>query len=188
MVHTKNLKFSYDNAAFMNFPDISLKEEENLVVVGDSGKGKTTLLQLLSLLITPFSGDIYLNNIDMAKLSNKKKDDFRRKNIGLVFQKSIFLQSLTLIENIQAKLLFSKTKIEFSKIEEILTDLGIVELMNKKMFELSEGQKQRASIALAVINQPSVILADEPTSSLDDNNSRRVINLLKATAKKVVLI
>jgi len=184
MIKTKKLEFSYHSKTYMKFPDISLEKEEHLVIIGDSGKGKTTLLQLLSLLLTPLSGDIFINNTAIHSLSEREKDSFRRQHIGLVFQKSNFLQSLTLLENIQAKLLFSKSKVASSTIKNILEDLGIAEFMHQRMFALSEGQKQRASIALAVINNPSVILADEPTSSLDDTNSRKVINLLKATAKK----
>ncbi|SHI32125.1 putative ABC transport system ATP-binding protein [Mesonia phycicola] len=184
MIQTKNLEFSYHSKNGMKFPDISLDQEEDLVIIGDSGKGKTTLLKLLSLLLKPLSGEIFINNTAIHTFSEREKDNFRRKHIGLVFQKSNFIQSLSLIENIQAKILFSKSKVESSAIKTILEDLGIADLMHQRMFALSEGQKQRASIALAVINNPSIILADEPTSSLDDTNSRKVINLLKATAKR----
>lgn len=183
MIHTTNLTFQYDKAGeVFNFPDMHINNNESVVILGESGIGKTTLLQILALLLTPKKGSIIIDDIELLSFSEKQKDKYRKDNIGIVFQKPLFFKSLTLLENIQAKLLFSKTPYNVLEIDKILTDLNILPYKHKKVTALSEGQKQRAGIALAIINKPSIILADEPTSNLDDVNSKRVISLLKGAA------
>lgn len=183
MLLTKNLKFEYPNGPNFEFPDIELDNNDDLLIVGESGIGKTTLLHLLGMLIRPSSGEVFLNSINLEMLSEKEKDNFRGKNIGIIFQKPRFIKSLSLIENIQAKLYFSRNEFILKDIDRVLENLDIVHLKNEKVFTLSEGQKQRLSIAIAIISEPELILADEPTSSLDDTNCEKVINLLKDTAR-----
>ncbi len=184
MIKATNLKFKYPGGNSFHFPNFELINNENLLIKGESGIGKTTLLQLLALLLNPSSGSLIIDHTDVTQLSERKKDQFRRSHIGIIFQKPIFIQSLSLIENLQVKLYLSKTKLQPFEVNEILEDLNIIDLKHKKTNQLSEGQKQRASIALALINRPSIILADEPTASLDDKNKERVIHLLKKMAKK----
>ena len=182
MIKTESLKFSYDGKKYFDFPDINLDSGENLLIIGNSGIGKTTLLHLLAGILKPESGSINISGTDISKFSDTELDKFRGDNIGIVFQKPHFISSLTINENLKlAKYLSpSKTSGDANK---ILESLNIKDKYQQKPNQLSEGEKQRASIALALINSPSLILADEPTSSLDDFNCDNVIKLLKTQAK-----
>lgn len=184
MIATKQLTFTYNNGPSFNFPDISLEDSESLLILGESGIGKTTLLHLLGLLLEPKHGEIIIENQNINSLSKRQKDLFRGQHIGVVFQKARFVKSLSVIDNIKAKLFFSKSKVSVIDIDAILEQLQIQHLKHKKVSHLSEGQKQRLSIAIAIINNPKIILADEPTANLDDTNCQGVINLLKETAAK----
>ena len=182
MIKTESLKFSYDGKKYFNFPDINLDSGENLLIIGNSGIGKTTFLHLLAGILKPESGLINVSGIDISKFSDTELDKFRGDNIGIVFQKPHFISSLTINENLKLAqyLSSSKTSVDAKK---ILESLNIKDKYQQKPNQLSEGEKQRASIALALINSPSLILADEPTSSLDDFNCDNVIKLLKTQAK-----
>ena len=182
MIKTESLKFSYDGNKYFDFPDINLDSGENLLIIGNSGIGKTTLLHLLAGILKPDSGSINISGTDISKFSDTELDKFRGDNIGIVFQKPHFISSLTINENLKLAqyLSSSKTSVDAKK---ILESLNINDKYQQKPNQLSEGEKQRASIALALINSPSLILADEPTSSLDDFNCDNVIKLLKTQAK-----
>lgn len=185
MISTENVTFQYpEKGQTFSFPDMNLKQGENLLILGKSGVGKTTLLHLLAGLLQPTSGNITINKKEINTLSPRKLDTFRGQNIGLVFQKNYAIQSLTVIENLQARLLFSKVSRTNNELIDLLTELQLIELKNRKIQQLSEGQLQRLGIALSVIHQPKIILADEPTSSLDDENCTIVIELLKKQAQK----
>jgi len=182
MLETKNLRFKYDNNLELNFPDIKTSKE-NLLILGASGVGKTTFLHLLSGLLKPINGEIDLLGTKISKLKMSEMDQFRGKNIGIVFQKPHFINSLTVKENLQLAQYISK-KNDKNRIQSLLESLGIEDKANKKTQNLSQGEKQRVSIALAIVNSPKLILADEPTSSLDDLNCDKVINILKNQASK----
>ncbi len=185
MIKTENLTFHYKQGEqTFSFPDIDVKEQEDLLIVGKSGIGKTTLLHLLAGLLKPISGNVLIDGTAINDLAASKLDTFRGQNIGLVFQKKHAIQSLSVYENLQARLFFSKKPINTTTIDQLLTELGLIELKNRKIKALSEGQLQRLGIALSVIHNPKVILADEPTSSLDDENCKMVIELLKKQARK----
>ena len=182
MIKTESLKFSYDGKKYFNFPDINLDSGENLLIIGNSGIGKTTLLHLLAGILKPGSGSISISGLDISKFSDTELDKFRGDNIGIVFQKPHFISSLTINENLKLAQYLSPSKIS-GDAKKILESLNIKDKYQQKPNQLSEGEKQRASIALALINYPSLILADEPTSSLDDFNCNNVIKLLKKQAK-----
>ena len=185
MIQTHNLTFKYKNKEqIFSFPQVNLKVQENLLILGQSGIGKTTFLHLLAGLIEPKTGHITINNIDINTLSSSKLDKFRGENIGLVFQKKHAIQSLSVSENLQARLFFCDKKQRQATINSLLEELNLSDIKNSKVNEISEGQLQRLGIALSVVHNPQVILADEPTSSLDDDNCKVVINLLKNQAKK----
>ena len=185
MIQSNNLTFKYKNKAHIfSFPGIDIKGTESLLVLGKSGIGKTTLLHLLAGLLQPLTGDIVINSVSMNALSNHKLDKFRGDNIGIVFQKKYAIQSLSVIENLQARLFFCQKNNQKRTIDALLEELNLNDCKNSKVNEISEGQLQRLSIALSIVHNPQVILADEPTSSLDDENCKIVINLLKAQAKK----
>tara|TARA_B100000900_G_scaffold32978_1_gene24899 strand:+ start:754 stop:1374 length:621 start_codon:yes stop_codon:yes gene_type:complete len=182
MIETKSLEFSYDNSFVFKFPNIKLKSNENLLVLGNSGIGKSTLLHNLAGILRPKSGSIKIFDQDISKLSELELDNFRGQNIGIIFQRSHFVNSLTVGENLElAQFLGRNNK---GNIQETLDSLKILDKVNKKPKELSQGERQRASIALAIINSPKLILADEPTSSLDDTNCSNVIKILKEQALK----
>ena len=182
MIKTESLKFSYDGKKYFNFPDINLDSGENLLIIGNSGIGKTTFLHLLAGILKPESGLINVSGIDISKFSDTELDKFRGDNIGIVFQKPHFISSLTINENLKLAKYLSPSKTS-GDAKKILESLNIKDKYQQKPNQLSEGEKQRASIALALINSPSLILADEPTSSLDDFNCDNVIKLLKTQAK-----
>jgi putative ABC transport system ATP-binding protein len=181
MIKTKGVEFNYDNQVFFKFQDINLKSSENLLIIGSSGIGKTTLLHLLAGLLESSSGSIKLFEKELSELSSHQLDRFRKNNIGIVFQRPHFVNSLTVKENLELAQYIANKK-DSNRIENILKNLNILNKSDKKTNQLSQGEKQRASIALAIVNSPKLILADEPTSSLDDINCNNVIELLKKQA------
>ena len=182
MIETKSLKFSYDGKFVFEFPNIKLKNGENLLILGNSGIGKSTLLHNLAGILTPQSGSIKIFGNDISKFSEIEIDKFRGENIGIIFQRPHFVNSLTVKENLQLAQFLGKN-LE-GDIIETLRSLKILDKIDKKPKDLSQGEKQRVSIAIAIINSPKLILADEPTSSLDDSNCNNVINILKEQASK----
>ena len=184
MVQTTGLEYAYNPHTTFRFPDIGLPDFEDLIILGESGIGKTTLLHLLAGLLTPRSGKILINNEDITRLNPRALDHFRGNNVGFVFQKAYFVKSLSLIENLLLLQYLAGIKSDRKKIDRVLDNLGIKDKGHKKTYHLSQGEQQRASIALAIINDPKVILADEPTSSLDDKNCHNVATLLKSQAEK----
>lgn len=185
MVQTNNLTFQYKkNKHLFSFPNISLEKQDNLLILGKSGIGKTTLLHLLAGLLKPASGDVIIDKMNLSSLHDNSLDKFRGQNIGLVFQKNYAIQSLNLIDNLQARLFLSKKPINKTLIDTLLVQLGLDSHKKSKINELSVGQLQRLNIALSVIHNPKVILADEPTSSLDDENCKIVIELLIKQAEQ----
>ncbi len=183
LLSAKNLSFTHTGQKAIHFESIELSEGESLLVLGKSGSGKTTLLNLLSGLSKPDTGEVRINDQVISNLSGQKLDLFRGQNIGIVFQKPHLLAPLSVIENLRMANFFGKKKNE--KLNEILTDLGLSQKINSSILTLSEGEAQRVSIARALANEPKLILADEPTSSLDDENAEKVIQLLKEQSRKI---
>lgn len=177
MISTKNLEFSYDLGNSFSFPDFSTSAEPTLII-GPSGIGKTTLLHLMAGLIKPQKGEINWGKHNTRSLSSKELDKLRGKKVGIVFQKPHFLEALNVLENILLPLKTSNKNTSLEEINTCLESLGIANKSYSKIKELSEGEKQRVSIARALLNKPKYILADEPTSSLDDKNASEVIELL----------
>ncbi len=167
----------------MNFPDFNLQKGEHWLLLGQSGSGKTTLLHLLGGLLSPTSGSIQIGNTELGQLRASALDQFRGKNIGIVFQKSHFVRALTIGENLALAQQLAGLKPNRERIVELLERLNIGDKLRLKPDRLSIGEQQRAAIARALINQAPIILADEPTSALDDHNATEVINLLEEQAK-----
>ena len=179
MLKSNSIQFTYDGEKKFNFPDLNINSGESLLVLGESGVGKTTFIQILAGLLKPTSGSLELNSINYSSLSSKKMDEFRGKNIGMIFQSPHFVRNISIIENLLLSLHLSNQKLDKEYAEDILSQIGLVEKMNSLPDELSQGEQQRAAIALAVIKNPDLILADEPTSSLDDTNCQKIISLLQ---------
>lgn len=179
MIQSYNLTYQYPKGDIINFPDVSVESRESLLISGESGCGKTTLLHLLAGLRIPKSGTICVNKEIISDLNSDSMDQFRGKHIGIVFQQPYFIQSLTVLEN----LMVSPFATDKQKALELAKRMQIAPFLSKKTNRLSLGQKQRANIARAVINSPKLILADEPTSSLDHKNCSKVLEILQEEAQ-----
>ena len=176
MIETTDISYTYKGGATLSFPNIHV--EKNLLILGPSGVGKTTLLHLLAGLLTPSKGEIVINGQAITDWSKSQLDQYRGAHIGIVFQQSHLIRSLTVKENLAMIQKIGKQDHNPIFINEILARLGLLACENQMVNKLSQGQKQRVSIGMALINQPDIILADEPTSSLDDVNTKQVMELL----------
>ena len=178
MLETKSLSFSYPKGESFNFPDLSVGASDVLLILGQSGKGKTTLLHLLAGLMDPKSGTVKIGETVLEHLNASSKDRFRGENIGIVFQQAQFVKSISVLKNLQLARSLAGLKADDTLAESLLSELGIEKRMLAKPSELSIGERQRASIARALVTEPKVVLADEPTSALDDKNCSLVADLL----------
>ena len=184
MIKTNNISHQYKNQELIKLPDLLLEQGEEALVIGKSGCGKSTLLHILGGLLTPTNGEVSINRQSVYAISGPNLDKFRGNNIGIVFQVPHFIQSLTVKENLMLGQNLAGNSKDESKILELLTDMDVVQKIDNKINNLSQGEKQRIAIARALINEPKVILADEPSSALDDENCELVVKLLKSQAKK----
>jgi putative ABC transport system ATP-binding protein len=184
MITIKNVFFSYNSTTAFHFPDMHCSASEALLITGNSGKGKTTLLHLLGVLLRPESGSISIQDTTISSLSEKELDRFRGNNIGLVLQQSHFMASLNVLENVVLASWLATGKKATDKAKALLKELDLEDQMYKLPSNLSVGQQQRVSIARALINEPKLLLADEPTSSLDDENAAKVADLLVQLSKE----
>ncbi|WP_404451465.1 ABC transporter ATP-binding protein [Virgibacillus necropolis] len=165
----------------LNQFNLSVERAEFLGVMGPSGSGKTTLLNLLSTIDTPTSGKIEINNEKVTSLSKNKLAKFRRKEMGFIFQDYNLLDTLTIGENIVLPLTLQGEKVNVmeNKLVIVAKQLGIDTIIHKRTFEVSGGQLQRAAIARAIIHDPTIIFADEPTGNLDSKSSLQVMESLR---------
>ncbi len=183
MLSTHQLKFSYPGGHSFDFPDIECQKGEHLLIIGESGKGKTTLLHLLAGMLKPISGEVIIAGQPTNQLSDAALDKFRGAHVGIIFQSAHFVESLSVEDNLLLPQFLTGQPSNKSKVKEVLTRLNLASKIHQKPYRLSVGEQQRAAIARAVMNNPEVILADEPTSALDDKNATEVIALLEEQAK-----
>ena len=198
MIEIKNLTKTYNykkSNAFTALKDISLKIEdgEMLAIVGKSGAGKSTLLHIIGCIDTFEKGEYTIDDIDVHKLSDKKLANIRNEKVGIVMQDFALVEGYTVIANVKIPLYFSRKK--KGKANNLALDalekVGIKELAKKPVNKLSGGQKQRVAIARAIVNDPSFILADEPTGALDTKTSEEIMELfqkLNEDGKTVIII
>ena len=179
MIDIKNITKSFGSLQVLKGIDLHINKGEVVSIVGPSGAGKTTLLQIIGTLDSPDSGDITIDGIDVRKLNQKKLADFRNKHIGFVFQFHQLLPEFTAIENIMIPAFIAgMSKSEAKKrAMELLDFMGLADRAKHKPNELSGGEKQRVAVARALVNNPSVILADEPSGSLDSQNKAELHQL-----------
>jgi len=183
MLTIENIEFAYNQANSFKFPDIACLKGDHWLIMGPSGCGKTTLLHLMAGLLRPTKGTVSVNGIDISSLTQSQTDQVRGRQIGIVFQRPHFIQSLTVSENLRIARYMNGQKLSKQEITELLNKLKIGSKVHSKPNELSQGELQRLAIARAIINKPSVILADEPTSSLDDAHCVDALNLLRQQAE-----
>jgi putative ABC transport system ATP-binding protein len=192
MLRTQSLTFSYNDHTNFSFPDIDLPPGKNLLILGESGIGKTTLLHLMAGFLRPTGGIVELMHTNLNTLRTSKLDHFRGQHIGLIFQRPHFVQALSLLQNLALVQYLAGKPQDGKRITEVVSRLGIENKLSEKPHRMSQGEQQRAAITMAVVNHPQLILADEPTSSLDDKNCKRVADLLKeqasATGAQLIII
>ncbi|MFM8912636.1 MAG: ABC transporter ATP-binding protein [Flammeovirgaceae bacterium] len=184
MIKASNLIFTYKTGRPLSFPNVAVGSGEPCLLLGESGSGKTTLLHLMGGLLRAQQGSILIAGTDISKLSEPQLDRFRARHMGFIFQKNHLISALTVAQNIVMAPYLAGNDIAHERVEEVLEGLQLTEKRNAHVTELSVGQAQRVAIARAVINKPSLILADEPTSSLDDANCMRAIQLLLNVARQ----
>lgn len=179
MIRVEQIRKSFGSLKVLNGIDLQVKRGEVVSIVGASGAGKTTLLMIMGTLDKPDSGRVLIDNHDLSKLGQKKLADFRNKNIGFVFQFHQLLPEFTALENVMIPALIgNKRRAEAEdKAKELLKMMGLTERMEHKPSELSGGEKQRVAVARALINDPLVVFADEPSGSLDTENKVELHNL-----------
>ena len=179
MIRIENITKSFGSLQVLKGIDLSIDRGEVVSIVGPSGAGKTTLLQIMGTLDRPDSGTVHVDSVDVTSLSQKKLADFRNRNIGFVFQFHQLLPEFTAMENIMIPAFIAGTskKAAKSRAEELLQFMGLRDRAHHKPNELSGGEKQRVAVARALINNPAVILADEPSGSLDSQNKQELHQL-----------
>ena len=179
MIQTEGITKSFGSLQVLKGIDLTIGEGEIVAIVGPSGAGKTTLLQIIGTLDAPDSGKLYINGTETVRLSEEKLAAFRNRNIGFVFQFHQLLPEFTALENVMIPALIAREKpaVAEKRAKEILDFTNLTDRMSHKPNELSGGEKQRVAVARALINNPSVILADEPSGSLDTKNKEELHKL-----------
>ena len=179
MIDIKGIRKSFGSLEVLKGIDLHIQKGQIVSIVGPSGAGKTTLLQIIGTLDKPNSGSIIVNGIDISTLNAKKISDFRNQHIGFVFQFHQLLPEFTALENIMipAYIAGKSNKEAKSRALELLEFMGLSDRASHKPNELSGGEKQRVAVARALVNNPAVILADEPSGSLDSKNKAELHQL-----------
>lgn len=181
---TQNLSLRYHaSAPLISFPDLTVGAGDKLLLLGESGCGKSSFLSIIAGLLNPTSGQVLVDDTDLYRLGRQARDYLRGQKFGFVFQNFHLLPSLTLLQNVVLAADMAGVDVPKEYIEKTLSSLGLTDVAHHKPSALSQGQQQRAALARAVIHSPAFIIADEPTSSLDDKNADVVIGLLEQQAK-----
>lgn len=187
LLKVKNLVKTYELSEYRALDNVNFNIDngEFVAIMGASGSGKTTLLNITSTIDKSDSGEIYINGVNITNMSDNSAANFRKNELGFIFQEYFLLDSLTVRENlaIPLSLLSKKKDIIDKKIEMISSKLGMLEQLDKYPHQLSGGQKQRVAIIRAVIKEPTIIFADEPTGALDSNSTESVMKYLKIINK-----
>lgn len=190
MIKLQHVSHQFEKGATLAFDDWTIQAQEQWLLLGASGSGKTTLLHMITGLLKPGKGTVTIIETQIYALSAKKLDQFRGRNIGVVFQRPHLIKSLTVFENLLLAQRLAGFDEDHKRIREVLNSLNIAEKEGVYPSQLSQGQQQRISIARAVVNRPVILIADEPTSSLDDQHTSIVMDLLKeqSESNKAVLL
>ncbi len=179
MIKTANITKSYGDLRVLNGIDVVINKAELVTIVGPSGAGKTTLLQIMGTLGRPDAGKIWINDVSVFDLNDRKLSDFRNRHIGFVFQFHHLLPEFTALENVCMPALIAKQtpSAALKRAKELLDFLGLKDRGEHKPNELSGGEQQRVAVARALMNKPDVLLADEPSGNLDSANKQELHRL-----------
>lgn len=192
MVEAQGIRFRYNSdSPNMDFPDFACAAGERMLLLGNSGTGKTTLLHILCGMLRPESGTLRVAGRDLRASSDRELDVWRGSELGLVFQRAHFVQSLTVEENLALphQLTHGTVPAEvLDRMASMMNRLGMADRVKARPHELSVGEQQRASIARALLHKPKVVFADEPTSALDDDNALAVMDILDREAADATLV
>jgi lipoprotein-releasing system ATP-binding protein len=180
MIEVKNIRKSFGTLEVLKGVDLTVKKGEIVSIIGKSGAGKTTLLQIMGTLDKPDAGSVVIDGVDVFALKEKELADFRNKHIGFIFQFHQLLPEFTTLENVMMPAMIARMpeKEAEQRAVQLLTELGMAERLTHKPNQLSGGEKQRVAAARAMMMSPDVILADEPSGSLDESNKKELHKLL----------
>ena len=184
MYKRQGLSISYPLKT-IEFPDLRIKKGEHHLIIGESGSGKTSLLNILGGILQPKTGNVLISETDIFSLKKSSLDSFRGNNLGFIFQTPHFIKSLNLLDNLLMSQFCAGLKNKKNDAISLMEKVGLNNKLNAKISELSEGEKQRVSIVRGLLNAPKIILADEPTSALDDSSCNNVIDLMTNLANEV---
>ncbi len=186
MIEVHNIQRSFDTLQVLKGVDLQVSKGEIVSIIGPSGAGKTTLLQIIGTLDKPDAGSVTIDGVDVFSLKDTELAAFRNKHIGFIFQFHQLLPEFTALENVMMPALIANEEYKVAKerATQLLTDLGLAERLQHKPQQLSGGEKQRVAAARAMMMQPSVILADEPSGSLDSANKQELHRLLLDMRKR----
>jgi len=178
---TKIYKSGKEEIIALKNVNLTLKQGDFVTIAGPSGSGKTTLLNLIGCIDIPSDGKILLEGEDITKIKESDRVKIRRKKIGFIFQSFNLMQALTVYENIEFPLLFLniKTKERKNMVISMLEELGLTQVAKHRITDISGGQQQRCAIGRALIKNPSIVLADEPTGNLDSDTGKKILNIMK---------
>lgn len=181
---SKDFKIGEQLVNILKPTTLTINEGEFIALIGPSGSGKSTLLTIIGVLQKPTNGDLMINGKNISQLTKKELTQLRFDEIGFILQASNLVPYLTIQEQFELQYRFNKEKINFKKIDETLDNLGIKQLKHKYSEEISGGERQRAAVGLALIKEPKIILADEPTASLDTKKAFEIMAIFKEITEK----
>ena len=189
MLKLEEIKKSYrqpdgQQVPILDLPSFQVAAGEQVVLIGDSGCGKTTLLHVIAGIIRPDSGRIWLKGVDVSAYSESRRDKIRANHIGYVFQTFNLLPAFSALENIQLGMSFCRKVVEPDRARRLLERVGLAHRQHNKPRAMSVGEQQRVAVARALANKPSLILADEPTANVDPRNQRQVVELIRQTCRE----
>jgi ABC-type lipoprotein export system ATPase subunit len=182
MIELTNIRHRYDDRVVLDLPSFKLSAGEECLILGNSGSGKTTLLHILAGILKPSEGEVKIGDASLSQMSGTALDRFRGRNIGIVLQKLHLIAPISVLQNLLLAQTLSGRPSDETAAMKLLENLGIAALSQSKPTQLSHGQAQRVAIARAVINQPKLLIADEPTSNLDDKHAEEALQVLRSQA------
>ena len=190
MIQVQQMKFRYGQQGFsLLVREMEVSRGEKLAIVGPSGSGKTTFLDLVAGIQLPESGTIRVGDMDLSRLGEKSRRDFRSSKMGLVFQEFELLEYLSVADNIRLPFLINRSLSRCSQdsgtVTQLAEQVGIGDKLHRRPHQLSQGERQRVAICRALVHQPELLLADEPTGNLDPANKNRIMDLLLDQAEKL---